>query len=322
MAKKRKNENVDPDAPPPPQWTPPTDDVEWRDWMKTGIWGSDDLAKYGAAHSAKASFKTPLPVFFGPDRARLSKNAAKAFDEAVAVFERHMAVSCDVPTISNLLTAERKVEYDLNTEEGKYRLFLSSFSSFHLSGREKDSKVTFKPVQHYIDPSMFKPVIDFHLPGDAFKAFKAHVSRYPGCDAKHVALTDLEKKERGITSKSPSTVTHVAISLEACEAFREGREWPMSDAMQTSLRFYEERCAKFGVPKGFGHPNGFYRMDTTLSYWSGRRPNWRVSVDQPKTGNPDSPSTTQELMGQWKEYTDGYEDGYEDYTDGDGYEDY
>jgi hypothetical protein len=45
-------------------------------------------------------------------------------------------------------------------------------------------------------------------------------------------------------------------------------------------------------------------------------------VDQPKTGNPDSPSTTQELMGQWKEYTDGYEDGYEDYTDGDGYEDY
>jgi hypothetical protein len=290
--------------------------------MKTGIWGSDDLAKYGAAHSAKASFKTPLLVFFGPDRARLSKNAAKAFDEAVAVFERHMAVSCDVPTISNLLTAERKVEYDLNTEEGKYRLFLSSFSSFHLSGREKDSKVTFKPVQHYIDPSMFKPVIDFHLPGDAFKAFKAHVSRYPGCDAKHVALTDLEKKERGITSKSPSTVTHVAISLEACEAFREGREWPMSDAMQTSLRFYEERCAKFGVPKGFGHPNGFYRMDTTLSYWSGRRPNWRVSVDQPKTGNPDSPSTTQELMGQWKEYTDGYEDGYEDYTDGDGYEDY
>jgi hypothetical protein len=70
-------------------------------------------------------------------------------------------------------------------------------------------------------------------------------------------------------------VTHVAISLEACEAFREGREWPMSHDMQTSLRFYEERCAKFGVPKGFGHPNGFSRMDTTLSYWSGRRPNWR-----------------------------------------------
>jgi hypothetical protein len=322
MAKKRKNENVDPDAPPPPQWTPPTDDVEWRDWMKYGIWSSDDLVEYGGAHSAKASFKTPLPVFFGPDRARLSKNAANAFDEAVAVFERHMAVSCDVPTISNLLTAERKVEYDLNTEEGKYRLFLSSFSSFHLPGREKDGKVTFRPVQHDIDPSMYKPVIDFHLQKDAFKAFRAHVSRYPGCDAKHVALTDLEKKERGITSKSPSTVTHVAISLEACEAFREGREWPMSDAMQTSLRFYEERCAKFGVPKGFGHPNGFYRMDTTLSYWSGRRPNWRVSVDQPKTGNPDSPSTTQELMGQWKEYTDGYEDGYEDYTDGDGYEDY
>jgi hypothetical protein len=161
MAKKRKNENVDPDAPPPPQWTPPTDDVEWRDWMKLGIWSCDDLGKYGVAHSAKASFKTPLPVEHGPDRARLSKPAAKAFDEAVAVFERHMAVSCDVPTISNLLTAERKVEYDLNTEEGKYRLFLSSCPL--VPGRKGPGKVTFKPVQHYIDPSMFKPVIDFHL---------------------------------------------------------------------------------------------------------------------------------------------------------------
>jgi hypothetical protein len=66
-----------------------------------------------------------------------------------------------------------------------------------------------------------------------------------------------------------------------------------------------------------------HRIDIALSpYWSGRRPNWRVSADQPKTGNPDAPFTTQELMGQWKEYTDGYEDGYEDYTDGDGYEDY
>jgi hypothetical protein len=288
MAKKRKNENVDPDAPPPPQWTPPTDDVEWRDWMKHGIWSCVDLGKYGVAHSAKASFKTPLPVEHGPDRARLSKPAAMAFDEAVAIFERHMAVACDVPTISNLLTAERKVEYDLNTEEGKYRLFLSSFSSFHLSGREKDSKVTFKPVQHYIDPSMFKPVIDFHLPGDAFKAFKAHVSRYPGCDAKHVALTDLEKKERGITSKRASTVTHVAISLEACEAFREGREWPMSHDMQTSLRFYEERCSKFGVPPYLLGPNGFERVSSTIPYfWWGRRPNWS-KADDPKTGDPDS----------------------------------
>ena len=312
MAKKRKNENVDPDAPPPPQWTPPTDDVEWRDWMKTGIWGSDDLAKYAVAHSAKAAFKTPLPVFFGPDRARLSKNAAKAFDEAVAVFERHMAVSCDVPTISDLLTAARKVEYDLNTEEGKYRLFLSAF---YVPGRNKDGELDFQPVQQHIDPSKFKPIIDFHLQGDAFKAFRAHVSRYPGCDAKHVALTDLEKKERGFTSKSVSTVTHVAISLEACEAFREGREWPMSDDMQTSLRFYQERCAKFGVPKGFGHENGFTRIDTTMpSYWSGRRPNWRVNADQKKTGDPDSPFTTQELMAQYAErFMDGYVDDYEDY---------
>jgi hypothetical protein len=286
MAKKRKNENVDPDAPPPPQWTPPTDDVEWRDWMKTGIWSCDDLGKYGVAHSAKASFKTPLPVEHGPDRARLSKPAAKAFDEAVAIFERHMAVACDVPTISNLLTAERKVEYDLNTEEGKYRLFLSCVPLLR-DDKDFKFKVHFTPIQHYIDPSMFKPVIDFHLSVDTFKAFRAHVTRYPGCDAKHVALTDLEKKERGITSKRASTVTHVAISLEACEAFREGREWPMSHDMQTSLRFYEERCSKFGVPPYLLGPNGFERVSPTIPYfWWGRRPNWS-KADDPKTGDPD-----------------------------------
>ena len=311
MAKKRKNENVDPDAPPPPQWTPPTDDVEWRDWMKTSFWSCDDLGKYGVAHSANASFKIPLPVERGPDRACLTKPAAMAFDEAVAIFERHMAVACEVPTISNLLTAEKKVEYDLNTEEGKYRLFLSCVP---LLPDDKDYKfkVHFTPVQHYIDPSMYKPVIDFHLTVDAFKAFRAHVSRYPGCDAKHVALTDLEKKERGITSKSPSTVTHVAISLEACEAFREGREWPMSDDMQTSIRFYEERCSKFGVPDYLSGANGFERMSPTMPWrYSCRRPNWRLKADDPKTGHPDGYFSSQELMARRDAFIDGVMDDYE-----------
>ena len=302
MAKKRKN--VDPDAPPPPQWTPPTDDVEWRDWMKNSFWSSDDLRKYGVAHSAKASFKTPFPVFVGPDRACLSKPAAMAFDEAVAVFERHMAESCEVPTISNLLTAEKKVEYDLNTEAGKYRLFVSYRFRSPLK-HKKDGKLDFQPIQEFIDPSKFKPIIDFHLQGDAFKAFRAHVTRYPGCDAKHVALTDLEKKERGITSKTVSTVTHVAVSAEACEAFREGREWPISHDMQTSIRFYEERCARFGVPKGFGSPNGFDRFTMTMpSLWDGPRPNWRFKADDPKTGDPDSLYSTQELTAMRDAYMD------------------
>ena len=159
---------------------------------------------------------------------------------------------------------------------------------------------------------MYKPVIDFHLQKDAFKAFRAHVSRYPGCDAKHVALTDLEKKERGITSKSPSTVTHVAISLEACEAFREGREWPMSDDMQTSIRFYEERCAKFGVPPYLLGPNGFERVPSTIPWrYFGRRPNWRFKTDAPKTGNPDGWYSTQELMARRDAFIDGVMDDYE-----------
>ena len=298
MAKKRKN--VDPEAEKPPQWTPPTDDVEWRDWMKHGVWGSDDLCKYGAAHSADASFKTCLPVFSGPDRARLSKNAAKAFDEAVAIFERHMGEACEVSTISDLLTAERKVEYDLNTKKGDYRLFLSA----KFLPRREDFKVAFDPVQEFLDPSKFKPIIDFHLQGDAFKAFRAHVSRYPGCDAMQVDLTDEEKKARGVASKTKSTVTHVVISAEACEAFREGREWPMSDEMKAAISFYEARCAQFGVPKGWGSPNGFERIVMDLSRWSGRRPNWLFKPDDPKTGDPDSPSTREEEA-SFRRYLDG-----------------
>ena len=89
----------------------------------------------------------------------------------------------------------------------------------------------------------------------------------------------------------------------------------MSDDMQTSLRFYQERCTKFGVPKGFGHQNGFSRIDTTMpSYWSGRRPNWRFNADQKETGDPDSPFTTQELMAQYAiRFMDGHVDDYEDY---------
>jgi hypothetical protein len=107
-------------------------------------------------------------------------------------------------------------------------------------------------------------------------------------------------------------VTHVAISLEACEAFREGREWPMSDDMQTSIRFYEERCAKFGVPPYLLGPNGFERVPSTIPWrYFGRRPNWRFKTDAPKTGNPDGWYSTQELMARRDAFIDGVMDDYE-----------
>tara|TARA_B110000977_G_C11002805_1_gene464524 strand:+ start:531 stop:773 length:243 start_codon:yes stop_codon:yes gene_type:complete len=80
-------------------------------------------------------------------------------------------------------------------------------------------------------------LIDWHMPEAAFKAFRAHVSRYPGCDAKNIVLTDEEKKQRGDTSKNKSTVTHVVVSAEAVEAFREGRENQLSVDAKTAIRF-------------------------------------------------------------------------------------
>jgi hypothetical protein len=108
MAKRKKNANVDPDAPPVPQWTPPTEDVEWQDWMKSGIWASEDLCAYGKA--LKNPFKLPVPFFSAPDRARLSKSAAKALDDVIDMFEQRLAQSHDAPKISDLLKETKKKE--------------------------------------------------------------------------------------------------------------------------------------------------------------------------------------------------------------------
>jgi hypothetical protein len=268
MAKRKKNANVDPDAPPVPQWEPPTEDVEWRDWMKTSIWGSEDIGAFGEALSNP--FILPLPFFSAPDRARLSKSAAKALDDAIPIFEQRLAQSHDAPKISDLLNEKKKQEYLANTSSGCYRLYLKHRLT-------APGKKYFSPIHEHIDQTKFELLIDWHMPEAAFKAFRAHVSRYPGCDAKNVVLTDKEKKQRGDTSKSKSTVTHVVISAEAVQAFHESREKQLSEEAKTSIRFYNERCEKFGAPKGFGHPNGFERlnMTTMITLWSAKLPNWR-----------------------------------------------
>ena len=126
MAKRKKNANVDPDAPPVPQWETPTEDVEWRDWMKTSIWGSEDIGAFGEALSNP--FILPLPFFSAPDRARLSKSAAKALDDAIPIFEQRLAQSHDAPKISDLLNEKKKKEYLANTSSGCYRLYLTTLT--------------------------------------------------------------------------------------------------------------------------------------------------------------------------------------------------
>jgi hypothetical protein len=95
MAKRKNNENVDPDAPPVPQWKPPTEAPEWRDWMKDGVYGSNDLNKFGQALSLLS--KLPLPFFSAPDREILSKSAAAELDKANPIFEQHLAQSRNTP---------------------------------------------------------------------------------------------------------------------------------------------------------------------------------------------------------------------------------
>ena len=295
MAKRKKNANVDPDAPPVPQWTPPTEDVEWQDWMKSGIWASEDLCAYGKA--LKNPFKLPVPFFSAPDRARLSKSAAKALDDAIPIFEQRLAQSHDAPKISDLIKETKKKEYLANTKSEEYRIFLTW--ELTDSRRPQGPRKDFYPIHELIDQSKFELLIDWHMPDAAFKAFRAHVSRYPGCDAKNIVLTDAEKKERGDTSKGKSTVTHAVVSAEGVQAFHQGIEKPLSVDAQTAVRLYNQRCETFGTPKGFGHPNGFERVDITMfGSWSGLRPNWRASGDDAKTGDPDCPFTENE----WDEH--------------------
>ena len=252
-------------------------------------------------------FRLPLPFFSAPDREKLFKGAAAALDKAISIFQQHLSQVRDAPKITELLKKKKKKkkkEYLANTDEskGEYRLYLT----WELS-EQKGEKKFFSPIHKSIDDSKFEPLIDFHMPETAFKVFRAHVSRYPGCDAKNVVLTDTEKTERDIKGKSKSTITHVVISSEAVEAFHEGREKQLSASAKTAIRFYEERCEKFGAPKGFGHPNGFQRLETTMnSLWSGKLPNWRLTAEDAKTGDPDLPYTDTEFEQQQKEYMDGY----------------
>jgi hypothetical protein len=259
--------------------------------MKTTIWGSDDIITFGTKLSVPFIF--PLPFFSAPDRARLSKSAAKALDEAIPIFEHHLAQSRDAPKISDLLNEKKKKEYLANTSSGCYRLHLTT------ELRRVPGKRYFSPIHEHIDQTKFELLIDWQMSDAAFKAFRAHVSRYPGCDAKNVVLTDEEKKQRGDSSKSKSTVTHVVISAEAVHAFHESREKQVSEEATTCIRFYNERCEKFGTPQGFGHANGFSRLKMTMiTLWSAKFPNWRSNEDEKKTGDPECPYTDEELEEQ------------------------
>jgi len=76
-----------------------------------------------------SAFPLFSPFLSSPrQRARLSKSAAKALDEAIPIFEHHLAQRHDAPKISDLLNEKKKKEYLANTSSGCYRLYLTTLT--------------------------------------------------------------------------------------------------------------------------------------------------------------------------------------------------
>lgn len=263
----------------------------WRAWMDRGVW--TDAERSELLRAQRVPTRLPLPYFTAPE---LSSRAAEKLGEAVAAFERRMSETQVAPNIADMLTASKKTEYLLNTKEGEFRLYLPE--TYHgqavSAATGKPYKLKFVPVFQLIDPDAghFKTLVDFHLPEAAFKAFRAHVSRYPGCNAKKVPLADEERKARDVARKF-ATETRVAISAEGARAFREGGEWPMSGDMKHAVRFFDARVATVGMPRetrkcAWGKIDA--RVDFKLAPWrvaSVERPNWRFKEADPITGDPD-----------------------------------
>ena len=267
---------------------------DWQAWMDHGVWSDADCSELLRAR--RVPTRLPLPYFTAPEQ--LTAPAAEKLGEAVAAFERRMAETQVAPYIADMLTESKKTEYLLNTKEGEFRLYLPETREGAVSEKTgKPYKLKFVPVFQLIEPDAghFKTLLDFHLPEKAFKAFRAHVSRYPGCDAEKVPLTDEEKRARGERRKY-ATETRVAISAEGVYAFREGGEWPMSDAMQHAVRFFDARVATVGKPietrrSRWAAASGYtFPVDFKLAPWrvaSVERPNWRFKEADPNTGDPD-----------------------------------
>ena len=288
-----------PDDVPPMSyiWSSRHDDPRWQAWMQDGVWSKADLSTLLKAQKVPA--KLPLPYFPG-DRSDLSARAAEKFDAAVALFDKLMSETQDAPHISDLLDAANKVKHDLNTKEGEFRLYLTDHNCYGAvstkSGRPL--KLTFEPVFRHIDESKFVPLVDFHLTNDAFRAFRAHVTQYPGCDAKKVELTYEQKKARGEENRKHASSTLVAISFEAVRAFQNKTVWPMSADMMHAVGFFDDRVATEGKPiqQRGGGVRGRYiaEVDYRLAPWrvpSLRRPNWRFREDDVFYGDPDDELT-------------------------------
>ena len=123
---KRKN----PEPAEPGCWDNRHEDPNWQPWMQDGVWSAAELEKVVKVQHEPV--KLPLPFFSALDRSCLTAPAAQKLDEAIEIFEQRMSETHNTLTISDLLTDTMKKEYDLNTPDGSYRLFLTGRFEFFL----------------------------------------------------------------------------------------------------------------------------------------------------------------------------------------------
>ena len=146
---KRKN----PEPAEPGCWDNRHEDPNWQPWMEDGVWSAAELEKVVKVQHEPV--KLPLPFFSALDRSCLTAPAAQKLDEAIEIFEPRMSETHNALTISDLLTDTMKKEYDLNTPDGSYRLFLTGRFEFFYYGsaffKGKPRSLQFNPIYEQID---------------------------------------------------------------------------------------------------------------------------------------------------------------------------
>tara|TARA_B100000497_G_C7453948_1_gene281128 strand:- start:85 stop:669 length:585 start_codon:yes stop_codon:yes gene_type:complete len=161
----------------------------------------------------------------------------------------------DAPLIRDLVAPdEREVyvkdsKYPWSNQKG-YLIMMRVTKPDDMTQYYKD-KIRHQPVYNSYSDDAYKPLLDFHLPQAAFKVLASIVSTYPGCDVRQVKLTDEEKKDKGFTGKTTISLTDVAISSEACDAFRAGQVEEATAGQLAAAKFFEDRVKVEGPPKGF-----------------------------------------------------------------------
>lgn len=106
------------------------------------------------------------------------------------------------------------------------------------------TKSFFPPAAWFPDDS-YELLVKHHLTHDAFRLFREHVERWPGCHARRVALDDEMRKTWHMEhARSGTSFTYVTMTLEATRMRAE------MDAIAVAQRAAEDDDAGMNSPFG------------------------------------------------------------------------